>query len=58
MLLEYIGYTLDESGVKIPESECKKKGVTYAVPVKPRSISSFRIPGRSDRRISTLAIFH
>ncbi len=36
MLLEYIRYTLDESGIKLSEVECKRKGVSYAVPVKAR----------------------
>ncbi len=36
MILEYIRYTLDESGIKLSEVECKRKGVSYAVPVKAR----------------------
>jgi len=36
MLLEYSRYTLDESGIKFSEKECKKKGLTYAVPLKAR----------------------
>jgi DNA-directed RNA polymerase subunit beta len=36
MLLEYDGYSLDESNIKLSEAECKQKGVTYAVPVKAR----------------------
>ncbi len=36
MLLEYIRYYLDESGIKLSEVECKRKGVSYAVPVKAR----------------------
>lgn len=36
MLLEYVRYYLDESGIKLSEVECKRKGVSYAVPVKAR----------------------
>ena len=36
MLLEYGQYSLDESGIKFTEKECKKKGLTYAVPLKAR----------------------
>ncbi len=36
MLLEYTQYTLDEENIKFDEQECKKKGVTYAVPIKAR----------------------
>ena len=36
MLLEYGQYSLDESGIKFSEKECKKKGLTYAVPIKAR----------------------
>ncbi|MDR2952694.1 MAG: DNA-directed RNA polymerase subunit beta, partial [Treponema sp.] len=36
MVLEYEYYSLDESGVKITELECKQKGITYAVPLKAR----------------------
>ncbi|MEW5815160.1 MAG: DNA-directed RNA polymerase subunit beta [Spirochaetota bacterium] len=36
MLLEYTYYTLDESNIKLTESECKQKGLTYAVPIKAR----------------------
>ncbi|NOY07872.1 MAG: DNA-directed RNA polymerase subunit beta [Spirochaetes bacterium] len=36
MLLEYSRYTLDESGAKFSEKECKKKGLTYALPLKAR----------------------
>ena len=34
MLLEYIGYRLDVDNIKLTETECKKKGLTYAVPIK------------------------
>ncbi len=34
MLLEYGGYTLDENAIKFSELECKKKGLSYAVPLK------------------------
>ncbi|MBN1648439.1 MAG: DNA-directed RNA polymerase subunit beta [Spirochaetales bacterium] len=36
MVLEYTQYTLDEDNIKFDESECKKKGVTYALPIKAR----------------------
>ena len=36
MLLEYTHYTLDEENIKFTESECKQKGLTYAIPVKAR----------------------
>ena len=34
MLLEYGGYSLDESAIKFSELECKRKGLSYAVPLK------------------------
>ena len=34
MRVEYNGYTVDMNGIKYTESECKKKGRTYGVPVK------------------------
>ena len=36
MLLEYNFYSLDFESVKLTESECKQKGLTYAVPIKAR----------------------
>ncbi len=36
MSLEYEFYTLDEKNIKFTENECKKKGQTYAVPLKAR----------------------
>ncbi len=36
MLLEYNFYGLDLDNVKLSETECKQKGLTYAVPVKAR----------------------
>lgn len=36
MILEYTHYTLDEDNIKFTESECKQKGLTYAIPVKAR----------------------
>ena len=36
MILEYTHYTLDEDNIKFGESECKQKGLTYAIPVKAR----------------------
>jgi len=34
MLLEYIEYKLDVENIKLTETECKKKGLSYAVPIK------------------------
>jgi DNA-directed RNA polymerase subunit beta len=34
LVLEYDHYTLDESAVKFSEAECKRKRLTYAVPLK------------------------
>lgn len=34
MSLEYTQYTLDEENIKFSQEECKRKGLTYAVPVK------------------------
>lgn len=34
MVLDYEHYTLDEAGVKFSQSECKRKGLTYAIPLK------------------------
>ena len=34
MRVEYNGYTVDMNGIKYTESECKKKGRTYGVPIK------------------------
>ena len=36
MRVEYYGYTVDMENIKYTESECKKKGRTYGVPVKAR----------------------
>ncbi|MEA1911966.1 MAG: DNA-directed RNA polymerase subunit beta [Spirochaetota bacterium] len=34
MLLEYIEYKLDVDKIRLTETECKKKGLSYAVPIK------------------------
>ena len=34
MVLEYLGYILDEKNIKLDEFECKQKGATYSVPLK------------------------
>ena len=34
MVLEYVGYTLDESGIKLTEQECKNKGLSFVIPLK------------------------
>ena len=36
MVLEYGGYTLDESAVVFGEQECKSKGLSHAIPIKAR----------------------
>ena len=36
MRVDYNGYTVDMDGIKYSESECKKKGRTFGVPVKAR----------------------
>jgi DNA-directed RNA polymerase subunit beta len=36
MILDYDYYSLDFDGVKLDESECKKKGLTFGVPIKAR----------------------
>ena len=36
MVLEYDFYNLDEENIKLSEAECKRKGVSYAIPVKAR----------------------
>ena len=34
MVLEYVGFTLDESGIKFTEQECKHKGLSFVIPIK------------------------
>ncbi|MBN2652758.1 MAG: DNA-directed RNA polymerase subunit beta [Spirochaetales bacterium] len=34
LVLEYVKYVLDEEGIRYNEYDCKRKGVTYAIPVK------------------------
>ncbi len=34
MVLEYCGYTLDESYLKFSEQECKHKGISFSTPIK------------------------
>ena len=34
MTLEYVGFTLDETGIKLTEQECKNKGLSYVIPLK------------------------
>jgi len=45
LVLEYVNYTLDEDNVPLSEAECKKKGLTYAVPVKARINLIFQSTG-------------
>ena len=42
MYVDYKGYTVDFDGIKYTESECKKKGRTYGVPVKAKLSLVFR----------------
>ena len=34
MVLEYVGYSLDEAGIKLTEQECKYKGLSFVIPIK------------------------
>ena len=34
MVLEYVGFSLDESGIKLTEQECKYKGLSFVIPIK------------------------
>ena len=34
MVLEYVGFTLDETGIKLTEQECKNKGLSFVIPLK------------------------
>lgn len=34
MVLEYVGYSLNEEHIKFSEIECKQKGLSYSVPIK------------------------
>ncbi len=34
LVLEYVNYELDEENIKYSQIECKKKGLSYAIPVK------------------------
>jgi DNA-directed RNA polymerase subunit beta len=45
LMLEYVNYTLDEDHVPQSEAECKKKGLTYAVPVKAKINLIFQSTG-------------
>ena len=36
MVLEYVGYTLDESGIKLTEQECRNKRLSHVIPLKAR----------------------
>jgi len=45
LVLDYDYYTLDYNGVKVTEAECKKKGLTYAVPIKARINLIFQSTG-------------
>ncbi|WGK70467.1 DNA-directed RNA polymerase subunit beta [Candidatus Haliotispira prima] len=36
LLIEYVDFSLDYQGVRFSEAECKRKGHTYAVPLKAR----------------------
>ncbi|MDA3850338.1 MAG: DNA-directed RNA polymerase subunit beta [Spirochaetaceae bacterium] len=45
LLLDYDYYTLDYQGIKFDESTCKRKGLTYGVPVKARLNLVFQSTG-------------
>ncbi|MDC7233664.1 MAG: DNA-directed RNA polymerase subunit beta [Spirochaetales bacterium] len=45
LVLDYDYYTLDYNGVKMTEAECKKKGLSYAVPIKARINLIFQSTG-------------
>ena len=45
LVLDYDYYTLDYDGVKMTEAECKRKGLTYAVPIKARINLIFQSTG-------------
>ena len=45
MTLEYEFYELDEENIKFSELDCKKKGLTYAVPLKARINLIFKEQG-------------
>ena len=45
MTLEYEFYELDYANIKFSELECKKKGLTYAVPLKARINLNFKESG-------------
>ena len=36
MVLEYVGYSLDEEGIQLTEQECKNKGLSFVIPIKAR----------------------
>ena len=36
MVLEYVGYTLDETGIKLTEQECRNKRLSHVIPLKAR----------------------
>ena len=36
MVLEYVGYGLDEEGIKLTEQQCKNKGLSFVIPIKAR----------------------
>ena len=45
LVLDYDYYTLDYDGVKMTEAECKRKGLSYAVPIKARINLIFQSTG-------------
>ncbi|KGM43077.1 DNA-directed RNA polymerase beta subunit [Olavius algarvensis spirochete endosymbiont] len=45
LVLDYESYGLDFSSVRLNESECKRKGLTYAVPIKARVNLVFKSTG-------------
>ena len=45
MILEYDYYTLDEEQIKMSEAECKRKGLSYSVPIKAKINLIFQSTG-------------
>ncbi len=45
LLIEYVDFALDYQGVRFSEIECKRKGHTYAVPLKARINLVFQLTG-------------
>ena len=55
MVLEFVGYSLDESGIKLTEQECKHKGLSFVIPIKAKINLVFWGTARFARKKSTWA---